>query len=116
MRILLVENDEAIQRTTSRHLVNSGFEVQATPSGQQAIDLLRADSDHSIGCAIVDLSLSDISGNQVIDWIQDQRPDISIVVSTGLRSFQPPRDVTILMKPYTLEELKQAVAPAPPHP
>ena len=66
-KILMVEDDEFIRSLYSRQLVQAGFDLQSTASGQECLDLL-AKNDYDL--LMLDLNIPDVSGFQVLEHLQ----------------------------------------------
>jgi DNA-binding NtrC family response regulator len=107
-RLLLVDNDAAVVRTTGRLLRDAGYQVVEAGSAGQAIELLSDPEPFS--CAVLDVVLDDaIDGTEIVKWIQAHHPEMHIVIASGKRGFTPPPGVTFLRKPYTIDEMRRAV-------
>ncbi len=88
-RILIVEDDFLIRATLAETLEDDGFEVLAAESGEQAMDIVRAES--GISLMMTDMALS---GGM------NGRPDMA----AGLAG---PRDL-VIAKPYMPSSLSAA--------
>ena len=107
-RLLLVDNDPAVVRTTGRLLRDAGYQVVEAGSAKEAIELLGGDEPFT--CAVLDVVLDDaIDGTEIVRWIQANHPQMHIVIASGKRGFTPPAGVTFLRKPYSIEEMRRAV-------
>ncbi len=107
-RLLLVDNDPAVVRTTSRLLRDAGYQVVTASSAKQAIDLLAGPEPFT--CAVLDVVLDDaIDGIEIARWIKAHHPQMHIVIATGKSGFTPPAGVTYLRKPYSIDEMRRAV-------
>lgn len=114
VRILIVEDKEMVRQLTNHQLQALGFVTLEVDNGQKAISLLEAGVE-------VDVVLSDvvmpggISGYDVAHWVQKQRPQCHILLTSG---FSDPGDHTakadvadlhVLQKPYRLDDLRKAL-------
>lgn len=107
-RLLLVDNDPAVSRTTGRLLRDAGFEVVEARSAKEAIELLNGEQPFT--CAVLDVVLDEaIDGTEVAKWIQEHHPTMHIVIASGKRGYTPPPGVTFLRKPYSIDEMRRAV-------
>jgi two-component system, cell cycle sensor histidine kinase and response regulator CckA len=112
--ILLVDDDEMVQSVTRELLEVSGYAVLSATSGAGATALLQ-DPDRKIDLVLLDLSLPDVSGLDLLPELTALRPEVRIVVCTG--SFIKaasglnghPAVKAILEKPFTLPTLKETV-------
>lgn len=116
-RILLAEDEEALRAFVARALTQDGHTVVATADGAEALDVLTRDA------AGFDLLLTDIR-MPVMDGIAlalaaaRDRPDLIILLMTGYadqRERASGLDALIhdvIAKPFSLAEIKAAVAEA----
>ena len=116
-RVLIVDDDEAVLELTGEFLGRAGRESQSAASGQQAIELFQK-GIAEIGVVILDLTMPDIDGREVFEAIRRLRPDIPVVLATGLspnrlaESFSDESRVCFLQKPYEPEQLLEAIRSA----
>ncbi|MGF1576681.1 MAG: PleD family two-component system response regulator [Cyanophyceae cyanobacterium] len=85
-RLLIVEDDPSLSRVLSFLLVRDDLEITTTPSVFSAINLCQFQQPDLI---VLDLSLIDGEGYQVIEWLQSnaKEPFPSIIIYTA-------RDIT----------------------
>lgn len=79
--VLVVDDDDAVQFAFSRYLSRTGYDVAAAGSLKEARELL---SSRPLDGILLDLNLPDGNG---IDWIAEaraERPDVALIVITGL--------------------------------
>jgi signal transduction histidine kinase len=109
-RILFVEDDPLVREAVVRGLEESGFEVLAAPSGDQALAMLDAGLD-------IDVVFSDIvmpgrlSGIDLAGILRERRPGLPVVLATGYtdqRASIP--GVQVLAKPYEIGQLADLLA------
>lgn len=79
-RLLLVEDDRLLSDALSRMLELAGFTVYVTGFGEDALDLARA---YRFDVVVLDLSLPDMSGGQVLQQLQVMRPDTPVIILSG---------------------------------
>lgn len=115
--ILLVEDHPMILRVTQRMLDRLGYAVFTAVTGAEALTL--CDTHPAIDCVILDLGLPDMSGADVLTELRRRREDVQVIVSSGSSpgasgDIGPgPRPDAYLDKPYTLAELRAALAGLP---
>ena len=115
LRLFVVDEDEGWLKSTSQTLQAAGFHVH----GFRTIDQFLADVSGDIGgIMIADLHLPGKGIDQQQQRILDSHPMISLVsvlsspdVASAVCAMENGA-VTVLQKPYTPEELKQAVEKA----
>jgi len=108
--ILVVEDEDALRRVTSRILTRAGYQVLAATGGEQALHICQADPA-AIDLLLTDVIMPKMLGNEVAARIQEIRPDIPVVYMSGYA--QPvltengtlQAGVTIVEKPFTSREL-----------
>lgn len=108
MRILVVEDEPALQQQICGQLKATGYAVDATGDGKEAYYLA---SEYSFDAAIVDLGLPGLSGLDVIAKLRGDGNRLPILILTARASWQD--KVTgleqggddYLTKPFRMEEL-----------
>lgn len=112
-RILLIDDEEALLRLLGVVLHRHGHVVVASATAREGLNLLRADS--TIGAAVLDMSLPDMSGAAALDEIFSIAPHLPVLVASGspvcredLR-LDPGRKVGFLQKPFPPRALLEAL-------
>jgi len=82
LRVLVVDDDEALRRLLRRYFESHQFEVQEAVDGQGAIEL---SSSRVYDAIILDLILPDLSGHEVVKILRDQGVTTPILMLTGHR-------------------------------
>ncbi|MBL0727272.1 ATP-binding protein [Piscinibacter sp. HJYY11] len=113
-KVLLVEDNEELRKSTRELLIALGCEVELAPSADSARDRLTAKTD-------IELVLSDIrmpgqlNGLGLASWLRAHRPDLPFLLMTGyadeLRTGQVDGHV-VLSKPVEPETLAVAMRAA----
>jgi DNA-binding response OmpR family regulator len=76
-RILVVEDDHAVQKALKRLFETEGFEIEISTDGQAALEAFRRAAPAAI---VLDLRLPLVSGRDVCREIKQQAPTIPIIV------------------------------------
>jgi two-component system, OmpR family, copper resistance phosphate regulon response regulator CusR len=108
MRILVVEDEPRIRQFISNGLAAEGIATQGARSGAEAVD---GSLNGHFDLVLLDLVLPGLSGLQVLEQLQRERPDLPVIIvsarddlSTKLRAFElGAKDY--LVKPFSLDEL-----------
>jgi two-component system cell cycle response regulator CtrA len=79
-RLLLVEDDRLLSDALSRMLELAGFTVYVTGFGEDALDLARA---YRFDVVVLDLTLPDMTGGQVLQQLHQMRPDTPVIILSG---------------------------------
>src|SRR5438270_4475817 len=109
MRILVIEDDDAVRAAIRRALLLGGYEVLEAPSGEQG--LLRAQSDVP-DAIVLDLGLPDIDGVQVCRTLRRASNRTPILMLTARAAVEDRVDGLeagaddYLVKPYDVRELQ----------
>src|SRR6266536_3696897 len=76
-RILVVEDDRAVQKALKRLFEAEGYSVQIAPDGNAAVEVFRAAAPSAV---VLDLRLPGLSGREVCREIKQHSPAIPIIV------------------------------------
>ncbi len=108
MRVLLVEDDPATQRSIEMMLTHANLNVYCTDMGEEAVDLAKL---YDYDLILLDLNLPDMAGHEALRQIRLARVHTPILILTGegdteskLRGFGFGAD-DYLTKPFDREEL-----------
>jgi two-component system NtrC family sensor kinase len=112
--ILLVEDDEEVNRFSTDVLRDEGYDVISTYEGPSALRLL--DANPHIRMLFTDVVLpGGMNGRQIADEALRRRPDLKVLFATGytrnaiIHQGRLDADVDLLTKPFTSEELVKKV-------
>lgn len=110
MRLLLVEDNEAVARSMLLLLAQLNLQATWSNSGDDAAKRLQDDPAY-------DLVLSDLhmpgtmDGADLAAWIADNHPKISVILMSGYHEVPVERiRVPMLKKPFRLDELKELLS------
>lgn len=110
--ILVIDDEPSVGDALKLVLEASGYGVVLVANGREGIEQVRS---RRFGCSIVDLSLPDISGLQVIKHIHEQQPEIPILLITGEDTPQAFAEakrlgaIGILSKPFRPADILQLI-------
>ena len=109
--ILIIDDEEVILDTGRLALEHLGYKVLTANTGMEAISIVE-NAGKDIDLAILDIGLPDIMGDKVCQRIQELRPNIKVVVSTGYMVEDITDDMKIkaqgfIQKPFSM--LKMAM-------
>ncbi|WP_421579074.1 HAMP domain-containing protein [Shinella sp. M31] len=92
-RLLLVEDNEAERLSVRALLGHDDIDIESVGSGSEALASLKA---HSTDCVVLDLSLPDMSGFEVLEKLRDDPEigEVPVVVFTG-RELSPEEDAQL---------------------
>lgn len=108
MRILLIEDDRTMAQSIKFMLENANFNVYITSMGEEGIDLGKL---YDYDLILLDLTLPDISGFEVLKTLRSSRIQTPILILSGqdqvdskVRGFGSGAD-DYMTKPFNKEEL-----------
>jgi PAS domain S-box-containing protein len=113
--VLLVDDEEVVRDVTGSMLMALGFLVVAAEDGPSAIDTYRR-RDRGFDLVLLDVQMPGMSGPEVATAIREMHPEALILLSSGhaealvREQFDTDQIVDgFLQKPYTLENLDEAI-------
>ncbi len=83
--ILVIDDDEGILRVFRRIFEKRGYAVATAGTGKEAKEMLRR---CNFEVSLVDLTLPDINGADLLPWMKKNSPNMVKVVITGFSSFE----------------------------
>ena len=111
-RILLVEDEEAVRRLTTRLLEAQGYEVVEAAGPGRALELA---ADTAIDLLATDITMPEMDGTELAARLRDRRPDLPVLFLSGyprgasLNGALSAARTSFLQKPYDLKDLALAV-------
>jgi CheY-like chemotaxis protein len=122
--VLVVEDVVLVRMLLSDYLRKSGYQVLEASDGEEAIRLIRS-LPVQVVVSDVHMPGATTDGLALARWIRQHRPDLKIILASGVFSTLDPADSelhegALLQKPLKVEELEQrlrsvlgATAPGP---
>lgn len=113
--ILIVDDDLHILELLQRHLHRWNYHTYRAVSVKEAVNILR---DSQVDLLITDLKMPQIDGFELIKFVSEHYPDLPKLIVTGFPSVQDSLKAIksgvaeYLTKPFTRDELAEAVAKA----
>lgn len=111
--VLLVEDDEIAQKMTCENLIGLGYSVDACGSGENA---LRHMAEKHYDIVLLDISLPDISGLEVMRKIRASQGDGVIVIAVSSHASAEDEDyfisqgaMALMGKPLKIQKLKNTL-------
>lgn len=120
-RVLLMDDEASILEVVTELLTMLGYDVECAHDGQTALDMYRRarEAGHGYDLVIMDLTIpGGMGGKEAIRRLREAYPGARAMVSSGysndpvMSDFSAYGFVGVLQKPYTIQELKVAVAAA----
>jgi CheY-like chemotaxis protein len=109
LRVLVVDDDEAVRTVVSQVLGSAGFEVACASDGERALEQLRGTKQPDL--LLLDLMMPGMDGWGVLAALRKEGfAHLPVIVLTGFDSGQGlPVDVTVLHKPIDSAVLQEMV-------
>ncbi len=87
IKIIIVDDEEIIRNNLSAFLLDEGFEVITTASGEEALTIIH---NKSVDIGIVDMRLPGIDGNMLILKAHQIIPTMKFLIHTGSVNYKLP--------------------------
>lgn len=107
-RILIVDDDETLCYLLKEELITEGFIVDVAYDGKFAIDKIKK---NTFDLLLLDLEMKEISGEDVLKFVQDNYPSLQIIILTGKSEIRTAINCIklgaydFITKPYEFDEL-----------
>ena len=117
-RILVMEDDTTISAALDMILTEAGYDVDVAETGEAALELF---GQKEFDLIVADLKLPGINGMDVIKQVKEKKPEMQVIVITGVGT-QPIAEEALelganefLPKPFTDDQIKTAINEALKH-
>jgi DNA-binding NtrC family response regulator len=109
---VLFADDEELIRDLGRQVMEMhGYTVLLAEDGMRAIELFMSNRE-AIDLVVLDLTMPQRSGMEVLRAIRNIDPGMRVILSSGSSPAEPVHGTTFLPKPYRAEMLAKAVRSA----
>ncbi|MHB1012941.1 MAG: PAS domain-containing hybrid sensor histidine kinase/response regulator [Desulfobacteria bacterium] len=109
--VLFADDEELIRDLARQVMEMHGYKVFLAEDGMRAIDLFRSNRE-KIDLVVLDLTMPQRSGMEVLRAIRNIDPGVRVILSSGSPPAEPAPGTTFLPKPYRAEMLAKAVRSA----
>jgi DNA-binding NtrC family response regulator len=112
VRILVLDDDEAVCRVIQAALAPSGFRVEVVSEPAQMADALTARPYHVV---LLDYVIPGLEAGRLLEWVRTHQPDASVIAVTGYPSIDSAlnclraRTYDYLTKPFQIAHLQRTV-------
>jgi PAS domain S-box-containing protein len=113
-RILFVDDEEILVTVGVEMLKDLGYDAVGTTRSVEALETFKKQPD-SFDLVITDMTMPDLTGDQLATQILQCRPDIPVIVCSGFSKHMNSERVSalgigaFLMKPVTVEQLSHTI-------
>jgi DNA-binding NtrC family response regulator len=114
-KLLIVDDEKIALRNLEHILAKEGYQITATQSGAQALNLL---DSQPFDVVLTDLKMDKVDGMQVLRRCKAQHPDVEVVMITGYATLESAVEAMkegafhYVAKPFRLDEVRKTVAEA----
>ncbi len=119
MHILIIEDDALVSETLAALLSMLGHSVLVANDGHEGIAYFEAEQQ-TIDAVILDMRMVPLSGKEIFMRLKSIQPDVKAFLSTGFVEDDIVEELTkqglvgVILKPYQLSELRQALSKISP--
>jgi PAS domain S-box-containing protein len=112
--ILVIDDEAAVRAVAARMLERQGFNVFQASNGREGLRLLQTQG-MDIQCVLLDMTMPELSGQEVFQLLRQQWPQLRILIMSGyaeketLEKFSEQRWSGFLQKPFTSTELQEKI-------
>jgi len=113
-RVILVDDDHSVRRTTQAILEDLGYEVVTYENAVDALNSIARDH-RPIALLVTDYDMPGLTGLEFAKMVREVRPEIPILLSSGWdedsikTEVKPNVKLPFLQKPYTLRSLAHKI-------
>ena len=113
VKILIVDDDDQVLGMLREFLETLHHEIAGKAlDGQAALKLFRV-NPNGVDLLITDIAMPKLTGLGLVRLVRERRPNIPVIVMTGDPSDLPENpNFAVLLKPYSLADLRAAIEEA----
>ena len=108
IRILVVDDEEALRTVLSNELINAGYEVSTASDGDEAISSVQ---NKKYDLVLLDIKMPKVDGFEVLRFIKKTIPTLKVIMLTGFADLKNAIESKkhgaedFVSKPYDLVDL-----------
>ena len=112
--VLVIDDEESMMLTAKEILMECGYEVICTDSGEEGIDLFNK-RQSEISAVLLDMSMPGMSGREVFIRLREIDPEVRVLLTSGFSEDERIKEVLsmgvngFIQKPHSLEKLARAM-------
>ena len=112
--VLVVEDEILIRLLIAEHLMDCGYRVIEAGSGDEAVEVLRR-TVPTVNVVVSDVVMpGSIDGFALAQWVRKQRPDIKVILTSGIARTVDAADAScfeapVIPKPYHPAQLEHRI-------
>ncbi len=115
--VLVVDDEGRVRDLAGAVLEQGGFSVLSAADGQAGVELFEAHHEELV-CVLLDLSMPDLGGDEVLVEMRRIDPDVPVILSSGydvdeaMARLSGPEPDAFIQKPYRVGPLLEAIQEA----
>ena len=111
--ILVVDDEEVVQRTLKTSLERYGYQVVSAGGGEEATEILRQ-MGNGIALILLDMTMPGLSGEQTLKRLRAIRTDVPVIATSGYNEVEAMRRFGaglsgFIQKPFTPRKLAEKI-------
>jgi PAS domain S-box-containing protein len=112
--ILVIDDEETVAEMTGIVLERAGYDVLVAGGGLEGLEIYEKNSDRIV-LVVLDLTMPDLTGNQVLEELRKLNPELPIIISSGYTDRIAARKIGLaertdfVQKPYEPDYLIERV-------
>lgn len=112
--VLLVDDEEIIQKVCKELLEAIGYRIFTAKDGKEALKLYKKNQD-KIDLVLLDMTMPNMSGSEVYDRMKEMNPNIKVLLSSGYSIDGEATEILergcngFIQKPFNLNALSQKI-------
>jgi PAS domain S-box-containing protein len=112
--ILVIDDEEMVQRTLKAALERYGYTVLAASGGREGIDILK-EKQNGVSLVLLDMTMPGMSGEDTLKAIIAMRADVPVIATSGYNEMEALRRFGeglsgFIQKPYTPRALAEKIS------
>ena len=111
MRLLIIDDEPALLDLLRRYLGRQGYEVETCPNPGDALAQFRDDPER-FSLVITDLSMPEMSGEELIRRLREMRPALPAIITSGYPHQPQATGIGFLQKPFLPKALMEQIEKA----
>ena len=114
-KVLVVDDEPAVTKSSRRILTEAGYEVDTTESGREGMSRALVEE---FDLVVADLKMPDLDGMELVRTLRSRRPGTAVIIITGYGTVRSAVEATragvsdYIEKPFTPQQMVDAVSQA----
>jgi CheY-like chemotaxis protein len=107
IRILAVDDEPLVGLSLNLALAGAGYSVDVASSGKEALERFRADIYDLV---LTDFQMPGMTGLELAERLKSRNPSVRVILLSGSPPSKSPAIDRVMEKPFTIAELRNAIA------